>query len=251
MDKAKRAFRRRLGRAVLPAAAVFLAAHLLFAAYILIRLLPLRENYPIVTSIMSHRGEEYPQVYVPHLRLPLEEIPADLVRTILYVEDYGFFEHPGFSIDSIRYAIRLNRRLGYKAYGGSTITQQLARTLFLTPRKSYFRKYLELIIAVEAEWVLGKTRILELYLNLAEWGPGVYGVAEAALFHFGLPPSGLSIAEKADLVAIMPSPLHYTPQTYQENHILVLRRQAVQRFADRALTPRPVFKSDIRELHSP
>ena len=178
----------------------------------------------------------------------INKIPSDLISCIVFIEDSRFFEHMGFDLESIKLAIQVNQRLGYKAYGGSTITQQLARTLFLTPKKTYLRKYLELIIAVEAEILLSKERILELYLNYAEWGENIYGITDAANYYYNRSPRDLDGNAKIDLVTIMANPIDYSPQTYGQSGMLVKRYQALERFYGELKEMTPAFKSEIQEL---
>jgi monofunctional glycosyltransferase len=181
--------------------------------------------------------------------VPLARMPATLVRAVIYIEDLRFYRHHGFDPASIRYAIELNRRLGYRAYGGSTITQQLARTLFLIPSKTYFRKYLELLAAVEMELILSKSRILELYLNQAEWGPGIWGVQDAARTYFGKDVASLAPEQIVRLVTVLPSPLRYTPDTFDSNAILTRRYQAVERYVRRIMPSPPGLTSRIERVN--
>jgi monofunctional glycosyltransferase len=185
------------------------------------------------------------------LFIPLERIPAHIVRTLLYIEDFNFFRHPGFSIESIRFAIKTNKRLGFKAYGGSTITQQLARTLFLYQKKSYFRKYLELIAAIEMEILLPKERILELYINYIEWGRNIYGIGKASEAYFNKTPDKLTGDEVLGLITIMPSPLLYSPDTFYKSRILSLRHSALSELYAQIEKDRPRntnFSSTIRKV---
>ena len=117
--------------------------------------------------------------------VPLESLPRSVPRMFVKVEDYVFYEHYGIDWKAIRDAWAINRRLGYVYYGGSTITQQLARTLFLVPDRTYLRKYLEALASLEIELLLPKQRILELYVNTIEFGKGVFGIEAAARHYYG------------------------------------------------------------------
>ena len=206
-----------------------------------------RRHNPRGTALMLYRSlTSGPQT--PPDFLPLTEMPAPLVRAIVYIEDFGFYRHHGFDVESIRHAIRLNRRLGYRAYGGSTITQQLARTLFLLPHKTYLRKYFELLAAVEIELIVPKNRILELYLNCIEWGNGTWGVRNAALEQFGAAVAGLSPDEVARLVAIMPSPRRYDAESFESNPILTRRYEAVRRYLQRTAASPPELRSELTRV---
>ena len=177
----------------------------------------------------------------------LDHIPADFVSSVIFIEDADFFKHLGFDLDSIRLAIQVNKKLGYPAYGGSTITQQLARTLFLTPKKNYIRKYFELIIALEAEVLLTKERILELYLNYAEWGNNIYGITDAAEYYYQTGLWELDEDQTLDLITIMANPIDFTPETYVESTMLVKRHNALKLFYDEMKLLPPRFKSSIEE----
>ena len=206
--------------------------HIIFFLVLGVFIIRYRTRNPEETALMRSRSaassENMETPIEPDLVfVPLDRIPAHIVRTILYIEDFNFFRHHGFSIDSIRFAIKTNKRLGYKAYGGSTITQQLSRTLFLYQKKSYFRKYLELLSALEMEIFLSKERILELYMNYIEWGRNIYGIGKAAEVYYGKTPEMLTGEEVLNLITIMPSPLLYSPGTFRTSRILTLRHRAL------------------------
>lgn len=135
---------------------------------------------------------------------PLDQIPARLLQLIIRQEDRNFYVHPGFSVEDIRSAWRVNRKAGRIVYGASTITQQLAKNLYLRFTRSYLRKAVELLIALVLERRLGKARILELYVNIIYFGNGVYGIAGAARFYFDKPVRDLSLNQMV-MLAIIPS----------------------------------------------
>jgi len=211
----------------------------------------LKGRNPAKTSIQRIREPAHPESYNPHLYIPIYELPADYVRLVLYAEDSDFFHHKGFHYGYILYAVRLNRKLGYRAYGASTITQQCARTIFLTPRKTYARKAAELLISLCLEVVLSKDRILELYLNTAELGPGIYGIAEASDAYFHKTSSELDIEEMLSIVSIMPNPIDYSPADFKQNRLLKRRYHALRRFALKTFDGAPVLRSEIRKVESP
>jgi membrane peptidoglycan carboxypeptidase len=165
----------------------------------------------------------------------LQRIPRSVQLMFIGLEDKKFYRHIGIDPAAIRDAYLVNKAIGYALYGGSTITQQLARTLFLTPRKSYFRKYVEALIALEMDLVLRKDRILELYLNYIEWGKDVYGIGAAAHAFYGRPLSRLSVDEFRRLVAILPNPLRYGVDTFSRSGQMAERyRYLVRNFPDPA-----------------
>ena len=220
-------------------------------ALLVFNIVGLASANPGRTSIQRIRGALYPDVYSHHLFMPIYEMPADLVRLALFAEDSDFFSHGGFHMGYILYAIRLNRNLGYRAYGASTITQQCARTLFLSPRKTYARKAAELLISLCIELAIPKDRILELYLNCAEFGPGIYGIAEAADFYYLKTPSTLEEEEMLRIISIMPNPLEFTPENFKHNALLKKRYDSLKRFSLRTFRRVPVLRSEIRKIESP
>lgn len=154
------------------------------------------------------------QAHEPHATLdwrwvPYAEISDELKRAVIASEDARFSEHVGVDWQAITQAFERNAQRGRIVLGGSTITMQLARNLFLSGRRSYVRKAQELLIAWMLEALMSKRRILEIYLNIAEWGHAVFGAEAAARHHFGVPASGLSRAQAARLAAMLPQPRYY------------------------------------------
>ncbi|MDH3496715.1 MAG: transglycosylase domain-containing protein [Gemmatimonadota bacterium] len=142
--------------------------------------------------------------------VPLREISPHLLRAVVVAEDIEFYDHRGFSWFEIRSAWR-EARAGGRARGASTITQQLAKNLWLTPDRTAWRKLREAILTVEIERHLSKRRILELYVNVVEFGPGVFGAAAAAERYFGKAPLFLTEAESAYLAAALSRPSLWHP----------------------------------------
>jgi monofunctional biosynthetic peptidoglycan transglycosylase len=180
----------------------------------------LRNHNPGTTALMRLRQAQarkakvdYPNVMIWR---DLYQISPFLVHAVLLSEDDRFYEHHGFDLEQIREAIRTNWREKRYAYGGSTITQQLARTLFLSPRKNIARKLKEAIITYRLERSLRKPRILELYLNVVEWGRGIYGAEAAAQAYFAKSASELTPDESVALASILPSPRRWSPISEKE-----------------------------------
>jgi membrane peptidoglycan carboxypeptidase len=140
--------------------------------------------------------------------VPLHSISPVLVDAVLSSEDAGFFGHPGFEETEIKLALLENLRQG-EGRGGSTITQQLAKNLFLSGERTLARKLKEAIVAWRLESALPKSRILEIYLNIAEWGPGLWGVRDAADHWFAKSPGALRAEEAAFLASLLPAPRRY------------------------------------------
>jgi len=165
---------------------------------------------PQETAFMAQRMEEVRakngKAVLQYRWVPYARISAQLKRAMIAAEDARFTEHAGFDWDGIRNAIEENRKAGRVVGGGSTITQQLAKNLFLSPARSYWRKGEEAVVTVLLEALLPKQRIFELYLNVIEWGNGVFGAEAAAQRYFGIGAAQLSAAQAARLAAMAPSP---------------------------------------------
>jgi monofunctional biosynthetic peptidoglycan transglycosylase len=152
----------------------------------------------------------------------LDEISPALVHAIILAEDDTFYQHHGFDLEQIHIALERNWAKKRYVYGGSTITQQLARTLFLRPRKTITRKLKEAVMTVYLESTLPKKRILEIYLNVIEWGPGIYGAEAASQYYFWKPASELTPDEAVALASILPSPRRWSP--FSEKAFMSKRR---------------------------
>ena len=168
---------------------------------------------PSSTAFMERRlqalREKNPRARLERQWLPYERISANLKRAVVAAEDARFLDHEGFDWEMIEKAMVKNERRGRVVAGASTISQQLAKNLFLSGERSWLRKGEEAIITWMMEQVMSKRRILELYLNAAEWGEGVFGAEAAARHHFGISASALSPEQAAWLAAILPSPRRY------------------------------------------
>jgi membrane peptidoglycan carboxypeptidase len=141
--------------------------------------------------------------------IAIADVPPLFLKALLIAEDAGFYGHPGIDLTELPKAIAANIARGGAVRGASTITQQLAKNLFLSREKSLQRKLRELSYAFLLESTLGKQRILEIYLNVIEWGPGLYGLRPAARHYFDKEPQALSPRETAFLVSMIPGPLKY------------------------------------------
>ena len=168
---------------------------------------------PGETAFMSWRlaelREKNPRAAIQYRWVPYARISIHLKRALIAAEDAKFVDHEGFDWDGIQVAFDKNRKRGKTVAGGSTITQQLAKNLFLSPTKSYARKAEEALITLMLEATLDKERILELYLNVIEWGSGVFGAEAAAQRYFNLHAADLSAEQAARLAAMAPNPRFY------------------------------------------
>jgi monofunctional biosynthetic peptidoglycan transglycosylase len=238
--------RRPVLRALGSAAAAVLAVHLIGLAYFAARIAALTSADPPVTAIMRVRGDSAP--LDPALDSPLGQYPPLLKDLVLAAEDARFFAHGALDFESIRFALELNRERGRIVYGGSTISQQLARTLFLWPDRSWTRKYLEAWIALELEALLGKNRILELYLNRAEWGDHVYGARRAALAAYGREPGALDPDETARLAAVLPAPRTVAPAAVDTDPGLAERYRRLAALAAALARRPPEIRSSLERV---
>lgn len=195
----------------------------------------LARTNPTSTALMDHRLARAAERGRPGKRqwiwIPLSKISSDLQRAVIAAEDASFFVHEGFDWEGIRDAALYNLEAGELKRGGSTITQQVAKNLYLSSERSLFRKVREALITRSLEHRLTKTRILELHLNVAEWGRGVYGAEAAARHHFGKSASELTADEAAWLAAILPSPQRYDP--LRKTAFLTRRHQRILRWMDK------------------
>lgn len=188
----------------------------------------LRLANPPETSLMRQRAREAERRGRKAARVqgsvPLERVSRHLIQAVVAAEDGKFFEHEGVDWDAIKESAEKNWQKRRFVRGGSTITQQLAKNLFFTTRKSLVRKLQELVVARWLEQDLSKARILELYLNVIEWGPGLYGCQAAAQRYYGKPAAALDELEAAGLAAMIPAPRSLNPQLDPRRHALAQRR---------------------------
>lgn len=145
--------------------------------------------------------------------VPVAQLPRHVLRTVLVAEDSRFYAHDGFDLQALREVLDYNLAQGRVVYGGSTISQQTVKNLFLSPSRNPLRKWHEIVLTWRMEQHLDKRRILELYLNCAEFGRGIYGVQAAAQHYWGVPAARLSARQAVELAATLPSPLHDNPAT--------------------------------------
>lgn len=141
--------------------------------------------------------------------VPYDRISIHLKRAVIAAEDARFTEHDGVDWDALKKAYEENLRRGRTARGGSTISQQLAKNLFLSSEKSYLRKAQEFVITAMLEFAWDKRRILEVYLNVAEWGEGTFGVEAAARQYYGVPAAQVGAEQAARMAAFLPNPKRY------------------------------------------
>jgi monofunctional biosynthetic peptidoglycan transglycosylase len=168
---------------------------------------------PSTSAFMETRleimQEKKPEAELQHQWVPYEKISNNLKRAVIAAEDAKFVDHEGFDWDGIQKAYEKNLKKGKIVAGGSTISQQLAKNLFLSSKRSPFRKAEEAVITLMLEGVMDKRRIFEIYLNVIEWGNGVFGAEAAARHYYHVSASQLSAGQAAKLAAMVPNPRYY------------------------------------------
>ncbi len=178
----------------------------LYGTFTLPDTISLRVKNPETTAYIERYKDKHPKVKIQQVWVPYNKISAYLKEAVIAAEDDEFFDHPGFSWEAIKKAAIYDWKKKRFARGASTITMQLARNLYLSPSKNPMRKLKELMIALKLERELSKQRILEIYLNVVEWGNGIYGCEAAARNYYKKSCAGLFISESAYLASILPSP---------------------------------------------
>jgi len=198
-----------LGEAVLAVVVLVLLYQLWLFAHVLWWI----DHNPSTTAFMqaglARMQEKKPDAKLRHTWVPYDRISRHLKRAIIAAEDARFLEHEGFDVEGIQAAVEKNLKKGKLVAGGSTISQQLAKNLFLSGQRSFVRKGQEAVLTLMIEATWSKRRILEVYLNTIEWGDGIYGAEAAARHYFGVSAAKLSRYQAAQLAAMVPSPRRY------------------------------------------
>ena len=175
----------------------------------------LKNDNPARTSFMEYREREWREsgknIRIRQKWTPISRISPYLVKAVLIAEDDKFYQHEGFDYEAIQKAIETDIKRRKIKFGGSTISQQLAKNLYLTPSKNPLRKLREAVLTWRLERTLSKKRILEIYLNVAEWGEGIFGIGAASSHYFGKSPAALTPEEAARLASALPNPRRYNP----------------------------------------
>ena len=221
-ESRKRRFAKRIGRVAIVAFGSYYAVCLLL-------LVVYRFASPPVTGVQLERRVESwfgnDEFTIDRNWAPRDQIPRHVARAVVAAEDQSFYRHWGYDFKEMRNA-SMSIFDGQMPRGASTITQQLMKNLFGTTSQNPVRKLLDLSLALPAEVILGKDRILELYLNNVEWGPGIFGIEAAARHHYGVSVSGLSRSQAAGLAALLPNPRSRTPRNTAQYRSEILRRMA-------------------------
>jgi monofunctional biosynthetic peptidoglycan transglycosylase len=199
-----------------------------FYAGCLGELLALRWIDPPTTAVQVERRLEALWRHKPYRKrqafVPLSRISPDLQHAVISAEDGRFYQHHGIDWHEVQKVVDKDMEQGKLGRGGSTITQQLVKNLFLTTNRSLIRKAVEFTLAPAAELILPKRRILELYLNVIEWGPGIYGAEAASQAWYNVPAAKINRDQAARMAAILPLPLRWKPEHMGSYSSEILRR---------------------------
>jgi len=175
----------------------------------------LKKENPAKTAFMKDREKEWREhgqtMKIKQKWIPLSGISPYLIKAVLIAEDDKFYQHEGFDFEAIQKAIEKDIKQKKFKFGGSTISQQLAKNLYLSSSKNPLRKLMEAFLTWRLETTLSKKRILELYLNVAEWGEGIFGIGAASFHYFGKSAADLTPEEAARLASALPNPRRYNP----------------------------------------
>lgn len=206
----------------------------------------LKHQYPIV----RYGGPKVPPTITLQKSRPpgwvgLSEISKSAVGAIIVSEDWAFYQHKGYDANQIKEALEEDWEAGRYVRGASTITQQVAKNVFLEQDKNLWRKLKELVLAIRMEEKVGKRKILETYLNIAEWDEGVFGINSAARHYFGKPPSELNAKEGAFLAMLLPSPKRYSI-SFRKRHLTPYARETIDSILDK-MTQARYLSSEERD----
>ncbi|MES2353060.1 MAG: monofunctional biosynthetic peptidoglycan transglycosylase [Pseudomonadota bacterium] len=210
---------------------------LLYQLWIFIHIWWWRDHNPSDSAFMSARldvlQEKRPDAKLRHQWTSYGQISIHLKRAVIAAEDAKFVDHEGFDWEGIQRAIEKNEKKGKIVAGGSTISQQLAKNLFLSSKRTPWRKIEEAVITIMLEQMMSKRRILEIYLNVIEWGESVFGCDAAARHYYGVPVANLSPDQAAKLAAMVPNPRFYDRNRYarglqRKTGIILVRMNSAQ-----------------------
>lgn len=210
-------------------ARLLVGAVVAFYAFIFLGLFLLRWINPLTTAVQTERRIESLLHRKPYRKLysfvPIEEISPALQHAVVAAEDARFYQHHGFDWKQVEIAVQDDLDRG-RSRGASTITQQLVKNLFLTTSRSFIRKGIEFTIVPLAELLLSKKRILELYLNVIEWGPGVYGAEASSAYYFRVPARRIDRQQAIELASVLPAPLRRKPGRLVQYDLIISERMA-------------------------
>ena len=220
--------------------AAAIALVLLYQLWIFAHVLWWIDHNPTSTAFMAaglaRQQDRNPDAELRHQWMPYERISIHLKRAIVAAEDAKFIEHEGFDVEGIQKAVEKNLKKGRLVAGGSTISQQLAKNLFLSGERSFIRKGQEAVITLMIEATWSKRRILEVYLNVIEWGNGIYGAEAAARRYYKTSAANLSRDQAARMAAMVPNPRWY--ENHRSSRAYQKRVAAIKRYMGYSQVPR-------------
>lgn len=220
---------------------IIYSAFIVFAGFVAFQFIypdisKLKKDNPKKTAMMKYREDEQQRkgkkYKVTQKWVPYSRISPFMTKAVLIGEDDKFWQHEGFDYTAMQKAIEKDIKAKKFKFGGSTISQQLAKNLYLSPSKDPIRKFREAIITWRLEKALSKRRILEIYLNVAEWGEGIFGIEAASRHYYGIPASSLNAEQSARLASVLPNPRKYDPlgeQRYVVNRSRIIYNIMVKR----------------------
>jgi len=212
----------------------------------------LAKTNPRTTAIIEFRRDEAKEADKPfHPRwywCRLGRISPLLVQSVLVAEDDKFYTHEGFDWEAVQKALEKNFEKKRFAVGGSTITQQLAKNLYLSPRRNLFRKFREAMLAYKLERELSKARILELYLNVIEWGDGIFGIEAASRAVYQKSAAALTASEAIRLASILPNPHRFSARSDDNRRMNRKRQNMAQRLLQRRVIDAALCQALRREF---
>ncbi len=234
---------------------LFLIFVLIFLGFFTWGFLSVQKKFPDVRLLktqfpaVQYRGPKLrPRVKVVKQRPPhwvaLSQVSKEAIGAIIVSEDWAFYNHKGFDLNQIQESFEKNIRLGRYARGGGTITQQVAKNIYLNNEKSLVRKVRELILAMDLENHLGKKKILELYLNVVEFGEGIFGIGPAAHYYFKKSPSQLTAREGAFLAMLLPSPKKYS-SSFHKKQLSHFARKTVNSILEKMMRANYLAEADF------
>jgi monofunctional biosynthetic peptidoglycan transglycosylase len=188
----------------------------------------LKQSNPEQSAFMKDLRKASPKLEIKHKFVPLDSISIYLRKAVVAGEDAGFYFHPGFDVRAIAEALEANQKRNKTTFGASTITQQLSKNLFLSNERSWERKAKEFAYTILMEKYLGKERILELYLNYAQWGNNIFGCEEAAMHYYKKNCAKLTVDQSVNLAAMLASPGRHHPEM-RESRFMRERRNMIYR----------------------
>jgi monofunctional glycosyltransferase len=220
----------------------------------------LRKTNPSRTAFMRYRETEWQskgkRVTIQQHWVKFSKISPYLVKAAIISEDDKFWKHHGFDFDAMEKAVERDIKAGSFKVGGSTISQQLVKNLYLSPSKNPLRKLVEAFLTWRMEHTLSKRRILELYLNVAEWGEGLFGVEAACLHYYGKSSAIVTATEAARLVAVLPNPIRFSVNSNSRSverranliyRVMVKRGIVVEEYEEAAKEPETPLQYDAPE----